>query len=235
MEAPAKIGEVLKSRPPNTAKLSSVSICQVCGKRPATSLADNLCPICHRASKFAQLPPEQQKNEILSVVPERFLRAKMADLTESLRKVFNQEIDTGVMLWGAPGIGKTYAMAALAKNYIKEGFLVRRTNYELLCLQIRDTFNKNAQKTEWQVIEPLLNCDKLFIEDVGTSKSIESKESDFSLRTLLVLLDMRLEHCRPTFVTTNKSVENLAKSFDGRVGDRLRMFKIFQMKGQSKR
>ena len=75
----------------------------------------------------------------------------------------------------------------------------------------------------------------LFIEDVGATRGIESKETDFSLRTLLVLLDIRMEHCKPTYISTNKSVENIAKSFDSRIGDRLRTFTIIKMSGESKR
>lgn len=139
------------------------------------------------------------------------------------------------MLWGTPGSGKTYAMAALAKSYIASGFIVRREHWEMLCLKLRDTFNPSAKQTEWQIIEPLVNCDKLFLEDIGTSKRMETKESDFSVRTLQVLIDIRMEHCRSTFVTTNKSIETLSASFDERIADRLRTFEVFQMKAASKR
>jgi len=39
------------------------------------------------------------------------------------------------------------------------------------------------------VIKPLLAADKLFIEDVGTTVSMGKQESDFSLRTFLVILE----------------------------------------------
>ncbi len=196
---------------------------------------DKICHVCYREIQFGNLPEEEQQRTLLTIVPERYINAKEADLPQAIQKAFKAEIDTGILLWGETGTGKTYAMSVLAKKYISEGFTVNRTHYETLCLRLRDTYNPNATQTEWGIIEPLLNCDKLFIEDVGTTKSIGKLETDFSLRTFLVLLDMRMEHCRPTFITSNKSVESLTNSFDERIGDRLRIFKVFKLTGKSKR
>jgi DNA replication protein DnaC len=211
------------------------SKCEICKVRAADGLLGKLCHVCQRAIGYKALPAEQQEILLLETVPERYIKAEIAKLPHALQAVFSKEIDTGILLWGAAGVGKTYAMSALAKKYITEGFTVERIHYELLCLRLRDTFNPKAIQTEWGIIQPFLNCDKLFIEDVGTTKSIGSLESDFSLKTFLVLLDMRLEHYRPTFVTSNKSVENLASSFDERIGDRLRIFNVFRLGGKSKR
>lgn len=209
--------------------------CELCKTRGADGLLGKLCQVCVRRISYEKLPPEQKRVALLEMVPERYLDAEMRSLPVELQTKFLLEIDTGVLLWGAAGVGKTYGMAVLAKKYLKEGYSLKRVHYEMLCLRLRDTFNPKATHTEWGIIEPLLNCDKLFIEDVGTSKSIGKQESDFSLRTFLVLLDMRMERCRPTFVTSNKSVENLSNSFDERVGDRLRTFYVYKLTGDSKR
>jgi len=216
-------------------KSTTSKICEVCNKRLADGLLDRSCMVCFRKEQFSQMPPVVQKKTLLEVVPERYIEAKMDDVSGKLRADLEKDVDTGVLMWGSPGVGKTYTMAALAKKYLSEGYLVKRVHYETLCLQLRDTYNPKATQTEWQIIEPLLNCDKLFIEDVGTTKSIGVQESDFSLRTFLVLLDMRLERCRPTFITSNKTVENLTKSFDERIGDRLRTFLVCDLGTKSKR
>ena len=237
MEATLKnmkpLSEALKGNNPTSGKLCRT--CELCKKRAANGLLGRLCVICVRRIRFEQLPKERQELEYLAVVPERYMIADLSHLKKTLQQTFVKEIETGVLLWGSPGSGKTYAMSALAKKYIADGYKVSREHYEMLCLKLRDTFNPKATGTEWGIIEPLLNCDKLFIEDVGVTKSIGEKETDFSLRTFLVLLDIRMEHLRPTFITTNKSVENLEDSFDKRIGDRLRTFEIFQMKDKSKR
>ncbi len=142
----------------------------------------------------------------------------------------------GGMLWGQPGVGKSYAMAALVRHYILIGSSVGRVGYEMLCLKIRDTFKAGSTQGELDVIRPLLEVDKLFVEDVGTTVSAGHQESDFSLRTFLVLLDKRLEACKPTFIPNNKGVEQLSKSFDKRIASRLQQAcEIIQLAGEDRR
>ena len=216
-------------------KQSTYSLCEMCKLRVADALVGRICHACYRKIRFESLPEPQRIQEWLVAVPERFIKSDLSHLNDGLRELLCKDTDTGILLWGEPGVGKSYALCALAKDLISKGYIVKRVNYELLCLQLRDTFKPTAKHSEWDVVEPLINCDKLFIEDIGTTRSIDSKESDFSLRTLLVIIDMRMEHCRPTFVSTNKSVENLTKSFDSRIGDRLRTYTIAKMSGESKR
>jgi len=191
--------------------------------------------VCFRKSLFEAAPEEAKRHEWSVVVPERFMCACVADLPPKIAAAFQCENDVGIYLWGPPGVGKTYALCAAAKEFIKNGYRCNRTSYELLCLHLRDTFKPSSKQSEWDIIKPLVESDRLFIEDVGTTKSIDNAESDFSLRTLLVLLDIRMEHCRPTYITTNKSVENLAASFDARIGDRLRLYQIIKLEGESRR
>ena len=226
------ISEILQTKLLSTVK--PCKICERCQKRPADGLLGRTCGACDRKVQFEALPPDQQELLLLSVVPKRYIVAEISHL-KGLQEKFNSEIETGVLLWGTTGSGKTYAMCALCKKYMSEGFITKRVHYEVLCLQLRDTFNPKATETEWGIIEPLIMCDKLFIEDVGVTKSIGEQETDFSRRTFLVLLDIRMEQMKPTFITTNKSVENLQASFDSRIGDRLRTFDIFQMKDKSRR
>ena len=126
-------------------------------------------------------------------------------------------------------------MAALIRRFILAGKHCKRILYEVFCLHIRDTYKPNSAKSEWDVIQPLIDCDCLFVEDLGTSTKIGGQESDFSLRTFLVVLDKRMEACKPTFITSNKSVENLEKSFDLRVASRLSSFLVLECSGQDKR
>lgn len=234
----SRIGESLSpTRLQHTAKQSSLTIklCGMCKKRPADSLAGLLCSVCYRKIEFEKLPVDQQRRQILSVVPERYIDATINQLPVKLRSKVSGEATEGIFMWGATGTGKTYTMAALASKFITAGFICQRLHYEMLCLKLRDTFNPKAVQTELQIIEPFLECDMLFIEDVGTTKSMGHLESDFSLRVFYILLDIRLEHMRPTYITSNKSLENLTKSFDERIGDRLKTFVIINLGTKSRR
>jgi len=201
------------------------------------------CAEIHKAQQAKQSLRQARKTKaarmrraLSDVIPPLFAAAHIRDLSNPfLVKVFEHRDYQGLLLWGSPGVGKTYAMAALARFYILRKKKCKRISYENLCLQIRDTYKPSSKKTELDVIKPLVDCDCLFLEDLGTTVSVGQQESDFSLRTFLVLLDSRLEACRPTFITTNKSVESLGISFDERVASRLHYFKVLEVSGSDKR
>lgn len=183
------------------------------------------------------MPEEQKEIAISCVVPPRYMKARLSDLSENVAdKIKKLSPNKGLFLWGAQGTGKTHTMCALIREYVAKGYLVERINYEMLCLKIRDTYKQQSKDTELSVIQPLLNADKLFIEDVGTTKSEDNIESDFSLRVFLIILDFRLEQLLPTFITSNRPIEELKRTFDARIASRLiEACEIIQYKGKDKR
>ena len=187
--------------------------------------------MCHRSltRKGKPIPP--------SIVPERYESARLEHLPEAVQKAYRTLKDEeGIMLWGPAGTGKTYAMCAFAKELWQSGYELHRTSYDLLMLKIRDTYKPKAERTEYQVIKDLVDADKLIIEDLGTTVATENQESDFSLRTLLIVLDQRLERCRATYVTSNKNIEEIRNSFDSRIASRLtQACQVVQLTGKDKR
>jgi DNA replication protein DnaC len=170
-------------------------------------------------------------------IPIHYATAELSDLPTALVETFLAlPDDKGLYLWGEPGRGKTHACCAFLKHLWQQGWDVARVSYEMLALQIRDTFKPGATSSEMDVIEPFLSISKVIVEDVGTCVSAGQQESEFSLRTFLVLLDQRIEQNFATFITTNKSVEELGRSFDQRVASRLRQAcQVVQVTGRDKR
>jgi len=171
---------------------------------------------------FGALPETERDRLFATVIPKRYLAARLDDLPRKLReRMLSLAEGRGLVLWGATGTGKTYSMAALAKHYVAEGFSVARVSWELLCLRLRDSFKPKSVETELSVIKPYLEANKVFIEDIGCTKSEGFQESDFSVRVLYVIVDCRVENCLPLFITTNRPIEELGKSFDARIAGRL--------------
>lgn len=164
-----------------------------------------------------------------------FVKAHLRGLSPRFREaLLSYDPFVGLVLYGPVGRGKSYAMSALVRHLILQGRQCVTITYEMLCLKIRATYQSNNQ-TELGVIQPLSDCDCLFIEDVGSTTSIGRNESDFSVRTFYVLLESRLRNCVPTFITTNKTHKNIAKSFDSRIASRLKMFPWVGVGGSDRR
>lgn len=232
--------KLYQARNQNLDAQSRLEKCSLCGKEHFVSNPGALkqalfCGICARKLQIDKLQPLEYKQLLLSVIPPKYIEAEIEHLPKPIAALIEKDIETGVYLWGDVGTGKTYAMSALAKHYLKNGYLCHRIHYELLCLQLRDTFKPASKQTELEILIPLFSVDRLFIEDVGATRGIGKEETDHSRRTLLLLLDIRLEKKLPTFITGNKSVENLEASFDERIADRIKTYEIFSMKGKSKR
>lgn len=184
-----------------------------------------------------QLRREHKLRENLSrTIPRRYEKACLDDLPDTLRKLFENLIPTeGAYLYGATGVGKTYSLCAVARELVTQGYWVKRIVWERLTLEIRGSF-RYEDVSEQEIIQPLIDCDILIIEDLGTSTSADRTESDFNLRVLLTILDARNEDMRPTWISSNKSIEQLAETFDDRVASRLcEHCKIILLEGKDRR
>lgn len=215
---------------------SRLEDCPICKrKRKKKNSLFEMCDVCHRTEMMAALPVDEREFAIEVIVRKRYIGALPEHIGRGLWAQLQSAVDSGVYLWGKTGVGKTYALAALARTFIIEGYLVERVSFEKLCLYIRDAFKQGSEKTTWSIIEPLIMCDKLFLEDVSVATSVGKQESDFTLRTLLVLLDERSEDDLPTFITGNKPPKELSKAFDERITSRLKQGKIIRLTGEDKR
>ena len=181
----------------------------------------------------SRLTAENAERRIFRLVGSLYAEAKLDDLDEQVRdKLLDLEYGQDLFLYGPVGTGKTYVMAALLRHYVYEGYECQRLNFDDFCVEIRSTMSPAAKKTEWKLIEPLKDIDKLFIDDLGLRSR---QETDFAYVTLYSILNKRQERRLPTFISTNKSIEKLGQSFDARIASRLQTALIIEMTGKDKR
>lgn len=219
--------------------LDEQSKCENCGKRPRwheTEKQLKWCVVCVREFRLWNDRDELWK-EIDKYVPETYTEASFNDFTGDLPEIaYGLGEDKGFLLWGGCGSGKTHALMAMAKLSIATGWLIEIVEYEELCSRIRSTYQTKAKETEKDIIDSLVKVNRLFIDDIGTMVSGEKVETDFSRRVFCTILNQRLNHCRPTYITTNKPVESLTKTFGQRVGSRLQAAcEIIQLTGKDRR
>jgi DNA replication protein DnaC len=173
------------------------------------------------------------ERRILKQVGALYLDAKLDDLDEQVReKLLALESGRDVFMHGAIGTGKTYANAALIRRYVYEGYECMRINFDDFCVQVRSTMSPVSKLTEWDMIEPLKQVDRLFVDDLGLRSK---QEKDFAYVTLYSILNKRQERMLPTFISSNKSIEQLGQSFDARVASRLQTALVIEFTGEDKR
>lgn len=211
--------------------------CENCGYGLRHKDHNGLRKWCRRCIEVYErkelLIPENAEKWILKLVGELYLDAKVEELDKEVRdELLELKYGQDIFMYGSVGTGKTYAMAALIRQYVCEGYNCERINFDDFCIKVRSTMGQAATKTEWDMIKPLKEVDKLFIDDLG----IRSKqETDFAYVTFYSLLNKRQEKMLPTFISSNKTIDQLAKSFDVRVASRLRTALIIEMDGKDRR
>lgn len=177
--------------------------------------------------------PQGAEKTIFRLVGPLYASAKIDDLDGRMRATFLSLADgRDVFMFGAVGTGKTYAMAALLRHYTYEGFNCERINFDDFCVQVRSTMSPASPLTEWDLIAPLKDVDKLFIDDLGLRSK---QETDFAYVTLYSILNKRQECLLPTFICSNKNIQRLGEQFDARIASRLSTAEIIELKGKDQR
>lgn len=176
---------------------------------------------------------EQAEALIMSQVEPLYFDATLETLDSETRdKLLGLQNGRDVFMFGPVGTGKTYTMAALIRHYIGQGYNCTRINFDDFCVEVRSTMSPAATKTELDMIKPLKDVDKLFIDDLGLRSK---QETDFAYVTLYSLINKRQENRLPTYVCSNKNIETLGRSFDARIASRLQTALILKMDGKDRR
>jgi len=106
--------------------------------------------------------------------------------------------ESGLLLMGGCGVGKTHLAVAVLKSLIGRGHAALFCDYRELLKQIQASYNPDRQATELEVLEPVLTCELLLLDDLGSSKP-----SAWALETVGHILNTRYNEKRVTLITTN--------------------------------
>jgi len=210
--------------------------CTSCGVRPRMR-ENKRCGVCDaRLCRKIALKdkPEVVDARVIKIVESKYADAVMDDVEpEVLEKLRTRESWQDVFLWGPPGVGKTYTMAAMIRAYTGQGYDCMRSSWDEFCCQIRSTMSPASKMTEWDITERLKSVDMLFIDDLGLRSSVES---DFVYQTFFLTLNKRQERLFPTIISSNKNLDRLRESlFDDRIISRLSTALVIEMEGGDRR
>lgn len=219
---PTKIGKTIKSL--------IFDKCENCGLRIKHE-DKKWCARC--IERYRRKQKGVKECQIQEIVEPLYAEATLADLEDGLvNKISNRPEWQDVFIYGLPGVGKTYAMAAFIRHYMNEGFECVRINFDDYCCAIRATMSPASRKTERDMAEPLKDVDILFIDDLGLRSK---QESDFVYLTFYTILNKRQERLLPTFISTNKDLDRIGDSFDSRIASRLASALQIEITGEDRR
>lgn len=144
----------------------------------------------------------------------------------------------GLLMWGSPGTGKSYASFCIANKLLESYTPVIAISSIALINKIYDSYGRYGDVGEVEIINMLNNADLLVLDDLGAEhESNKGKEKQI----LYSIIDSRLRNEKPMIVTTNLTLIQLKGKLTGADGvsrtyDRLvEMCTPLQVEGPSKR
>jgi len=170
--------------------------------------------------------PEEKSSWLLrcSGVPKKYCECSFENftgnekLTEYLKTLSYGE--DSIVLYGGPGCGKTHLAAAIMRH-TQSGFFV---GVPELLLRIRDSFNDSSKCTEKEIIDEYSQKPFLTLDDLGAEKTTE-----YSITTLYLILNKRINDGLKTVITTNLSVPQLSSALGERIGSRISSMNIVKI------
>ncbi len=119
-------------------------------------------------------------------------------VAEKFAREFPAGTETGLLLMGPCGAGKTHLAVAVLKQLVLRGHDGLFYDYRELLKEIQASYNPVSQTTEMSVLEPVLTAEPLVLDDLGASKP-----SAWALETVGHILNTRYNEKRTTLLTTN--------------------------------
>ena len=107
--------------------------------------------------------------------------------------------NSGLLLIGSIGVGKTHLAAGIIKELIlSKGIACLFYDYRELLKEIQNSYNHSVKATELEVLRPVFETEVLVLDELGAVKPTE-----WVWDTVSLILNTRYNNNRTTIITTN--------------------------------
>lgn len=155
-------------------------------------------------------------------IPRKYYRATLDDFSgpRELADIAWRYVKSprhSMLFSGDTGTGKTYMTVAIMREFVKAGKSnMRFVRIPDMLLDIRSSYDPDSPDNERAVIQKYTNVGFLVMDDFGTEK-----QSEYSITALYMIIDERLNAERPTLLTTNLTLDQIAEHHGSRIARRL--------------
>ena len=195
-----------------------------------TDELDKIISDAREKSLSVEWPQEEEKEDKRDYEREKLISMKIppkyyASSFETFKGnaglvVAVKEIKHSAMLQGKTGCGKTH----LAMAWLKEKPIGMVVSIPELLLKLRGSFRDDATLTEGQIIDRYSSIPYLVLDDLGAEKSTE-----FSIASLYLIIERRINTEVPTLITTNLTLAEIEHKLSARIASRLSEMKIIKI------
>lgn len=121
-------------------------------------------------------------------------------------EVFDVDVPRSLYFHGTFGTGKTHLAYSIAHGVKSKGYTVLFMNIPQLITMIKNTYNKNASTSEFEMMQLIADVDLMVFDDLGVNMN------DFAMAKLFEMIDSRVG--KNNIFTTNMTANEIGQSKD---------------------
>jgi len=179
----------------------------------------------------------RRAREVLISIPLEYHHAELTGFPASVEEAARAWLSTGLaqapgdlIVYGDGGTGKTHLACALTKEALRGGRDVTYRQMNNIYEEVQDATDNQFEERPNAIKPRYKRAPVLVLDEIGAGSN-----SDFERRTLLEIISDRLVHKRPTVVTTNLSLNQIAAKLDDRLASRLGSYRPIRLEGCDRR
>lgn len=186
-------------------------------KRAAEEAADRQRRLEARLDQ-AGIPLRYRSKDFASFVADTDAKERARSTAMAFSAEFDRHAKDGTfcVFSGLPGTGKSHLAIAILQEVMKSRTGMYTSAIDAVRM-VRNTWRKDSERTETQVLQMLASIDLLVMDEIGVQYGTDAEQV-----TLFDIIDKRYRDMRPTILLTNLNAKGMKEFLGDRSYDRLR-------------